>query len=436
MKVYFIGLVLLAIVLSPFGFAQSSYAVIDIDKMGFEALENLKKVDSIEWWVELDNQLLVLCSGKVKTERKIKKLSTKVKPELLYFVFRAHQNNFVNISADVLIQGARYAVIQSHSEERPVLCHPTHPGFSPDVHAKLVSFSPNTVLARQGTNQPALASSLQSDPRVQRLVDQVDGKRWFATVEKLASYNRYSYGSEILEARDWLVSEYKKLPGMEVSLMPFDLGGSTAYNVVAVLKGSKRADEWFIIGGHYDSTSQNPLSSAPGAEDNASGAAGVLEMARIYAQNPPEATLIFMSFSGEEQGLHGSRHHVKELTKAGHKSRVKGVITMDMIGYTRDSLLDCLLETGRGNQKLLDIFSQAAKQYTSLKILTSFNPFGSDHVPYINAGIPALLVIENDWNRYPNYHRTSDTPQKINLEMGTHTLRMNVAALAEMVRQR
>ena len=210
------------------------------------------------------------------------------------------------------------------------------------------------------------------------------------------------------------------------------MGGREVHNVVATLVGSDRPNEWYIVGGHYDSTSENPQVAAPGAEDNASGCAGVLEMARIFSANPPHASVLFICYVGEEQGLLGSIDHASDLVSTGDAGKVHAVLNMDMIGYTSDSDLDCLLESESIGQFLIDAFSDAATSYTTLRIETTLFAWGSDHVPYLDRGIPALLTIENDWAEYPDYHSTGDLPQNITLAMGRETLKMNIAALAEM----
>jgi len=264
-------------------------------------------------------------------------------------------------------------------------------------------------------------------------VDQVNGNRWFDDVVSLASYNRYTHSPDILNARDWLVSEFQALPNLTVTTQSFMVSGTTAYNVVATLEGARGADQWYVIGGHYDSTSQNPSVAAPGAEDNASGCAGVLEMARIFTTIQPEATVLFICYSGEEQGLWGSEAHVAELTASGDLSKVQAMLDMDMIGYTSDTDLDCLLETEDFAQSLLDPFIDAAADYTQLRIVTTLFAWGSDHVPYLDAGIPALLTIENDWSEYPDYHRTTDLPANLTIDMAAEILKMNVGALAGLI---
>jgi Zn-dependent M28 family amino/carboxypeptidase len=261
----------------------------------------------------------------------------------------------------------------------------------------------------------------------------VDGDRWFADVVTLASHNRYTHNAGIHDARMWLVSELESLPGLEVTTPSFMVGSTTAYNVVATLVGEKRPDDWYIIGGHYDSRSQDPQVSAPGAEDNGSGCAGVLEMARVFTASPPDATTLFICYSAEELGLLGSLDHVAGLIASGDLAKVQAMLDLDMIGYTSDGDLDCLLETESFAAFLLDVFEDAALEFTSLRIETDTSACCSDHKPYLNAGVPALLTIENDWFEYPFYHTINDLPQHLTIAMGREILKMNVAAMAEMI---
>jgi Zn-dependent M28 family amino/carboxypeptidase len=112
--------------------------------------------------------------------------------------------------------------------------------------------------------------------------------------------------------------------------------------------------------------------------------------------------------------------------------KVQAMVDMDMIAYTQDADLDCLLETEEFAQTLLDLLADAANQFTSLRIETTFYAWGSDHVPYLAAGLPAILTIENDWSDYPYYHTTNDLPHHLTVAMGEEILKMNVAAVAAM----
>jgi hypothetical protein len=437
------GALLLALCAGPDSFAArraesgKTYAVVNIDRIGHERLAALKALPSVEWWVELDDQLLVCgtsaLAGELAGRHLFRVVEGKVNPKELRFVYRLHAEDAEAPGMRVLARGGHASVVLGAGPR--VHKHGAYDAAGPhDVHATVAPFVPNTVLARQAANAPP-GTPTEFDISIQALVDSVNGSRWHGDVQTLAGWNRWTRGDGVVGARDWLVQQFQSLPGLTVTTQAFPVGQATAYNVVATLQGTTRPNDWYIVGAHYDSTSQAPGTAAPGAEDNASGAAGVLEMARIFTAHPPEATVIFICYSGEEQGLIGSVHHASQLVATGDSAKVRAQLNMDMIGYTGDSDLDCLLETGAIGQFLIDAFATAAAQYTTLRIVTSLNPFGSDHVPYLDRGMPALLTIENDWNSYPSYHRTTDVASNVSIEMGAQVLRMNVGALAQMIGQ-
>lgn len=414
--------------------AGLEYAVVDIDGIGFEALQTLQGEDGVAWWVELDDELLVLAESetldRMADRRDVNRSELVAVPDRLFFLVSAHAHDTLDLEVDVLARGGRFAVVQARGDRPPAaLGH----GMA------ILPFRPDVVLARQWANLPLRearaeeARPQEAQAAIQDLVDEVHAQRWFNDVTALAAYNRYTHGSEILDARDWLVLQFEALPGLSVTTQSFQVGGTTAFNVVAELTGNERPDDWYIVGAHYDATSENPGAAAPGAEDNASGCSGVLEMARIFTAYPPEATLLFICYSGEEQGLYGSVDHASRLVDAGTDDKVQAMLNMDMIGFTGDADLDCLLETAPAFADLNAAFGDAAVLYTTLRIVVSLNPFGSDHVPYISRGMPAVLTIENDWDSYPHYHRTTDLPGRLSLEMGGEILRMNVAAMAMMI---
>lgn len=274
-----------------------------------------------------------------------------------------------------------------------------------------------------------------ADPAIQSLLAEVDGDRWFADVTTLANWDRHTRSSELPLARDWLQQRLDGLPGISTTIQSFTLGADTAWNVIGRLDGQSRPDEWYIIGAHYDSRRANSVltSPTPGAEDNASGCAGVLEVARIMSAKPPEATVFFACYSGEEQGLFGSARHAQSLVDAGTDGQVAFMLNMDMIGYSVDASLDALFEAEGAGTSLIDTLAQAATTYTSLNAVTSVLTCCSDHMPYLNRGIPAILSIEDDWNVYPHYHTQTDLPANMNADfgMGPEIIRTNLAVLAE-----
>src|SRR5262249_49653376 len=132
--------------------------------------------------------------------------------------------------------------------------------------------------------------------------------------------------------------------------------GQTA-NVVATLKGTTNPELIYVVSSHYDS-----VAIGPGADDDSSGTAALLETARILSRHPQPATIIFASFTGEEAGLVGSREFVRQAV--GNKLKVVGALNNDMIGWANDYRLDNTIRYS--NAGIRDIQHAAAMQFTSL----------------------------------------------------------------------
>lgn len=217
--------------------------------------------------------------------------------------------------------------------------------------------------------------------------------------------------------------------GWDVRRHAYPLGGQTRENLVARKTGRIYPDEIVVLGGHLDSISQFPTTLAPGAEDNASGSAGVLTAAAAIAPHEFDRTLELVLFTGEEQGLHGSTAYVTD-TLAGPDSLVAAV-TFDMIANWQTDR-GVLIEGARRDTVLLGIVGDAVDRYTSISRQFSFFPFGSDHVPFINRGVPAMLAIDLDWDEYADYHRATDAFTNVESEFGIEIARAGAAAAAEI----
>jgi len=144
----------------------------------------------------------------------------------------------------------------------------------------------------------------------------VDVARLRATVEKLASFQTRNTNSDFLQqASNWIASEFARIPQLKVEIMKYPIAkgdrvpkAKDALQVLAVLPG--KSDRRIIISSHFDTINLNadPFTGrSPGADDNASGVALTLECARIMATQPHANTLVFVTYSGEEQGLFGSK---------------------------------------------------------------------------------------------------------------------------------
>lgn len=190
----------------------------------------------------------------------------------------------------------------------------------------------------------------------------------------------------------------------------------TAHNVIGYLPGE--TSEYIIIGAHYDHLGLGGQFSLapkltgtvhPGADDNASGTAGVLELARYFAAGPkPHRGIVFMTFAGEELGLLGSGYfiHHPELPL----DKAVAMINMDMIGRIRDGRI-YVGGTGTGSTLRQDL-DEVAANYPALKPDFSETGYGSsDHYSFTTAQIPVLFFFSG---LHADYHKPSDTVDKIN----------------------
>jgi len=169
---------------------------------------------------------------------------------------------------------------------------------------------------------------------------------------------------------------------------------------------------------------------APGAVDNATGTAAVMEIAHIFAKHPPKMTVCFVLFDAEEVGYFGSKAHVRSLPSISH---IKMMLNLDMIGWTNPDKNYMEIETYPKYSKLAHVFTRAAEQFCNLPTIFSQHPWGSDHMPYLRKGIPAILTTNFDCVKYPQYHTTFDTSEKVSVDTSLNLLRMDIASLAQFV---
>ncbi len=417
--------------------------VLDISKANSAEVSELKQSGGDGWWLELGEQLVLVGGdpGQPFVATAVPELSRREHVAIERLVLRArgcslHPDGHEHSQRGTLLASSSRWELRELAELETL--SPTE--LESDAWRPVI---PNSTLARQARLD--LQGTAPPQPSVQAVVDRVDPARWFADVSTLAAWDRSSYGTSSLNAaRDWIGLQFQSL-GLVVSTPNFTMnaaggGGTiTRQNVVGRWTGSSTPDQWVIVGAHYDSRNSSSTSTVntPGAEDNASGCAGVIELARSLLPSQPAKSLLFICYAGEEQGLRGSTAHVQSLGQSGDLARVDAVVIMDMIGYSGSSNLRVLLESNATHGAYVQQFAAAAATYVpELGVLTSTSPFGSDHVPYLNAGLRTLLTIENDWSSYPHYHRTTDTPANIGPHaqaMGGAILRTNAAALAEIV---
>ncbi|HNY10371.1 MAG TPA: M28 family peptidase [Candidatus Wallbacteria bacterium] len=261
----------------------------------------------------------------------------------------------------------------------------------------------------------------------------VNTERLIARIKTLENFKtRYSYSEGYLKAANFAIEEFKKL-GFEAKLVEYSDNGQTQYNVVAQKKPDNKTSDFYVVGGHLDSMSPNPSIEAPGADDNASGSAGVIEVATIISKFPFADKVRFVLFAGEELGLHGSKAYASQLKASGEIKNVLGMVNLDMIGFDKKPPISSLWQTKQAYDGFVGNFLAVAKQGGKLKVTMSYNVWGSDHVSFINAGAPSFLFIEDEYGSNPNYHQVTDHVENLNPEMPTEFVRVVAQGLVNIL---
>ncbi|MBA3641317.1 MAG: M20/M25/M40 family metallo-hydrolase [Acidobacteria bacterium] len=224
-------------------------------------------------------------------------------------------------------------------------------------------------------------------------------------------------------ASEYLFNTYKSF-GYEPEYQWFAgrnaLGGTTA-NVLATLKGTVNPELIYVVSSHYDS-----VAIGPGADDDTSGTAALLEAARLMAGKPQAATIVFASFTGEEAGLLGSREYVRQAVEK--KLRIVGALNNDMIGWANDHRLDNTIRYS--NPGIRDIQHGAAMHFTNLITYDALYYKSTDAAAYYEAygdivgGIGSYPVLGN-----PHYHQSHDLLDTINHQLVTEVAKTTAATL-------
>jgi len=212
--------------------------------------------------------------------------------------------------------------------------------------------------------------------------------------------------------------------GLPVELHDFWIWDEHGYNVVATQLGTMYPEAQYIIGGHYDSVWN------PGADDDASGVAGVLEIARVLSQYETEYTIKYIAFDMEEWGLIGSSVYVED-----HPGDdIRGMISLDMIawnGFDRS----CYIYGQPASGPLKDAVATAIAEYGNGVSGSIHGPLdASDHAPFEWAGYQACLLIEAEYSSNPCYHHACDsvdTPNYIDYDFAADLTRSIAGFLAD-----
>ena len=271
------------------------------------------------------------------------------------------------------------------------------------------------------------------DSLVQSMVDLVSRDNLRAFVQGLESFQtRYSSTPNCEASGGFIFNTFQSL-GFEPSYEPFEFEAAySSRNIIAEKRGETDPNEILIICAHYDSTSTNPATLAPGADDDASGVAAVMEAARILRPYSFDFTVRFIAFSAEEWGLYGSRNYAAQARD--RDDEIIGVINLDMIAYANLMPEDLELFVNSNSEWLGERFRLAAGSYSGLRanLIVDASMVYSDHAPFWDTGYPALLSIEDSPLTNPYYHQTTDTAATLNFDFFTAATKAALGTAAEL----
>ncbi|MDP3462620.1 MAG: M28 family peptidase [Bacteroidales bacterium] len=248
----------------------------------------------------------------------------------------------------------------------------------------------------------------EPDPFIESLLNEVNDANITSSVQHLEDFGtRNAYTTQSVEAQNWIADQFESFD-LEVEIMNFSMpGGNASDNVIATLTGSVYPDEYVIVGAHYDSYSNS--GAAPGADDNASGTAAVIEIARIMSQYTFDRTLVFCAFSGEEYGLYGSDAYASRCADQGMD--IHGYFNLDMIGYLQNgSYMHTDLIYPPSAEELANFYTDICATYLpGFAIEQGMLQGGdSDHTSFNNNGFMGIFPFEDSQNYSPYIHTSND----------------------------
>lgn len=333
---------------------------------------------------------------------------------------------------------------------------------------------------------------VKPDPAVAKMVREVSAKNIEATIRKLFSFGTRNTLSEqdnasrgVGAARDWIYGEFQRISKecggcLDVQKQAFTQPKAnrvpeptTLTNVFAVLKGTSDPGRVYVVSGHYDSMCTSPTDAkcdAPGANDDASGTAVSIELARVMSRQRFDATIIFMTVPGEEQGLLGATYYAEQAKQS--KMNIEAMFTNDIIGGvtsqknspnrkrvrvfsegvpTSESEADAATRRSVGGEN--DSASRQLARYIkeqSDRYLKDFGVWmiyrrdrylrGGDHIPFVERGFTAVRITEADED-YTHQHQNvrteggifyGDTPDYVDFDYVANVGRVNLIALASL----
>ena len=261
------------------------------------------------------------------------------------------------------------------------------------------------------------------DIDLELLISEVSTDSLISYNTRLQAFYRRTAGTDSNRvARDWIEAKFYEfgydstyVDTFQANLDGFD---TECYNVVAVKVGSRFPGQQVVVGAHFDA-----VPASPGADDNGSGTAGVLEIARILSGLETDMTIVFVTFDAEEYGLFGAWHYAEEAFVRGDS--IVYMLNMDMLGHYENTT-NANLFHGTDTEYSL-IWRQLADSLLGINGVLAGASAGSDHYPFSQFGYPVTFVAEYVFSTV--YHSYQDSTTYMNFNYMTKLVQGSLATV-------
>lgn len=295
-------------------------------------------------------------------------------------------------------------------------------------------------------HRQAVQSKLSSSD-LDRMAQGISPDAYKATLNDFinaAGNSRYVQDPGNQLAAEYIAKKFQEA-GFTVSHVPEGRPGTR--NVVGFKKGTDLSHETVLFGAHFDSVNyKTPGVDAPGVDDNGSGSASLLALSNALKDHSPRRSIALVAFNSEEEGLLGSKAFVESVIKKKEHpelENIKAALIADEVAFPgrKQYKNQAIFETVgsvNGVQSLVDTFAHSVQDsdgaVSGFKV--NYDGFGSDHMEFLNVGVPAMLLIERDdeWHAAKVGHSSLDTFKDGDLSMdyGARMTRLGLRSLAKL----
>jgi hypothetical protein len=291
-------------------------------------------------------------------------------------------------------------------------------------------FSEESIQMYETKNIEYIPSIQTLDNNIISIIQNLRTSMTIGYIENLTSFGPRLTGSDAcFDAAAYIYEEFEAM-GLDVRYQNWSVSDNLyGSNVEATIQGINNPnDEIYIVCGHYDS-----VSSSPGADDNAAGTSVVLSTAEIMSQYRFNHTIKFVTFSGEEQGLYGSKAYATEASE--NNDNIIAVLNADMMGYaeTQEGERKVVVYDNDASSWITNYTSQISNEYhefINLEIVRGGTSGRSDHASFHRQGFNAIFYFEYEMN--PNYHSPQDILENMNPGYATNVSRLALATLMSL----